>query len=118
MWCWRRMLRIPWTAFRTNESILKELNIKQRMSAICLKRVLQYFGHIARKPADNLEKLIVTGKMAGTRSRGRSPTRWSDQVAEHTGSKASLAMHEATDRHKWRQIVHKVVSRDHHDAQQ
>ncbi|KAL0833107.1 hypothetical protein ABMA28_001217 [Loxostege sticticalis] len=65
MWCWRRLLRIPWTAHRTNVSVLKELKMEnaQRLSSICLYRVVGYFGHIARREANNLEKLVVTGKI-------------------------------------------------------
>ncbi|XP_063628267.1 uncharacterized protein LOC134799784 [Cydia splendana] len=79
MWCWRRMLRISWTAKRTNVSILQQLGIQTRLSTTCFKRILSYFGHIARREPDNLEKLVVVGKVDGKRRRGRSPARWSDQ---------------------------------------
>ncbi|CAH2260598.1 jg18276 [Pararge aegeria aegeria] len=65
MWCWRRMLRIPWTARRTNASILRQLKITRRLSTTCLKRILEYFGHIARRDGDNLENIVVTGKVEG-----------------------------------------------------
>lgn len=106
MFCWRRMLRIPWTAHRTNLSILNELQVKQRLSSICMQRILKYFGHIARKPSDNLEKLMITGKMDGKRPRGRSPKRWTDQVSEQLNIRMSEAIHCASDRGKWRQLVH------------
>ena len=65
MWCWRRMLRIPWTAKRTNVSILAQLHIKQRLSTICHQRILSYFGHIVRRGDENLEKLIIVGNVEG-----------------------------------------------------
>ena len=98
------MLRIPWTAFRTNASILTKLKIKKRLSTICLKRILEYFGHIARKHGDNLEKLIVTGKVEGKRPRGRSPMRWSDQIRATLDSTVYDALRIAEDRAKWRHI--------------
>ena len=85
MWCWRRLLRVPWTAHRTNTSILTELKIEERLSTVCMRRVLQYFGHIARRGPDNLERVFLTGSVEGNRGRGRSPMRWSDQVKEVTG---------------------------------
>ncbi|XP_071582447.1 uncharacterized protein [Temnothorax nylanderi] len=105
MWCWRRMLGIPWTARRTNVSILKELNITDRLSTICRRRVLQYFGHITRRNQDNLEKLIVQGKVEGKRPRGRSPSRWLDQIKDITGQPLQKNLREAEDRHCWRTVV-------------
>ncbi len=119
MWCWRRMLRIPWTAFRTNVSILRELKISSRLSSVCLRRVLEYFGHIARKEGNNLERLIVTGKMEGKRPRGRSPIRWSDQIRTTLDSTIHGALHTARDRIGWRKIVReKVIPKGGHDPQQ
>ncbi|XP_071554988.1 uncharacterized protein [Temnothorax nylanderi] len=105
MWCWRRMLGIPWTARRTNVSILKELNITDRLSTICRRRVLQYFGHITRRNQDNLEKLIVQGKVEGKRPRGRSPSRWLDQIKDITGQPLQKNLREAEDRHCWKTVV-------------
>ncbi|XP_052744154.1 uncharacterized protein LOC128199289 [Bicyclus anynana] len=105
MWCWRKMLRIPWTAFRTNASILAQLKVKIRLSTICLKRILEYFGHIARKDGDNLEKLVITGKVEGKRSRGRSPMRWSDQVRTTLESTVYDALRVAGDRKEWHTIL-------------
>ncbi|KAL0878559.1 hypothetical protein ABMA27_003646 [Loxostege sticticalis] len=114
MWCWRRLLRIPWTAHRTNVSVLKELKMEnaQRLSSICLHRVVSYFGHIARREANNLEKLIVTGKIEGKRPRGRSPKRWSDQISEQLDLPVSAALHKATDRISWRQTMRRLRSHD------
>ncbi|KAL0838884.1 hypothetical protein ABMA28_016906 [Loxostege sticticalis] len=118
MWCWRRLLRIPWTAHRTNISILKELKITQRLSSICLKKVLTYFGHIVRKPSDNLEKLMITGKMEGKRLRGRSPIRWSDLVTKSLNTTITDALNHAKDRDRWKQLCGGISDgREHHDAQ-
>lgn len=106
MWCWRRMLGIPWTAKRTNVSILTQLNVKTRLSTTCLHRVLSYFGHIMRRGDESLEKLVVVGGIEGKRARGRSPTRWSDQVRVATSSsKFHQAVRSTMDRDRWRQIV-------------
>ncbi|KAJ8726616.1 hypothetical protein PYW07_001314 [Mythimna separata] len=103
------MLRIPWTAFRTNVSILQELQISSRLSSECLRRILQYFGHIARKESDNLERLIVTGKVDGKRARERSPIRWFDQIRAALNSTIYGALHNAKDRNRWRNIVRAKV---------
>ncbi|VEN37907.1 unnamed protein product [Callosobruchus maculatus] len=109
MWCYRRMLRIPWTARRTNQSILEELNITTRLSSLCMKRVLQYFGHIARRPDNNIDKLIVMGEVHGKRSRGRSPMRWSDQIRQITSQPLHVSFHQAEDRVIWRNTVEKGI---------
>ncbi|KAM3967575.1 secretory phospholipase A2 receptor [Aphomia sociella] len=80
MWCWRRMLGVSWTEFRTNESILRELGIKQRLSSLVQSRVLTFFGHVCRRVEVAIERLVVQGKVEGTRARGRSPMRWTDQI--------------------------------------
>jgi len=72
------MLWIPWTAYRTNVSILNELSITDRLSTLCRRRILRYFGHITRREHNNLDMLIVQGKVEGRRPRGRSPSRWID----------------------------------------
>lgn len=95
MWCWRRMLRIPWTAKRANVSILNELSIKDRLSTTCYRRILQFFGHIARRDPDCLEKLVVVGSVEERRSRGRSPTRWSNIIKSVTGSSVTDALRSA-----------------------
>lgn len=118
MWCWRRMLRIPWTAHRTNISILKQLKLEktQRLSTTCLQRILRYFGHVARRDTNNLERLMVTGKIEGKRPRGRSPKRWSDQITEELKMPVSDALHQATERDRWRQLVDGI--KRSHDPQQ
>ncbi|CAH2228347.1 jg2703 [Pararge aegeria aegeria] len=114
MWCWRRMLRIPWTAHKTNASILRQLKITRRLSTTCLKRIFEYFGHIARRDGDNLEKIVVIGKVEEKRPRGRSPIRWSDQI----DTKVHTVLNVAQSRVKWHKIVQKVVSGRGHDPQE
>ena len=115
MWCWRRMLRIPWTAHRSNESILRELHISNRLSSTCLASIMRFFGHIARRPDNGLERLIVSGNTEGRRSRGRSPTRWTDQIQKATGTSFYNSVNIAQDRCQWREITAQVVN--DHDSQ-
>ena len=75
LWCWRRLLRVPWTARRSNQSILKEINPKYSLEGLMLKLKLQYFGHLTRR-ADLLEKTLMLGKGEGRRRRERQRTRW------------------------------------------
>lgn len=106
MYCWRRMLRIPWTARRTNESIIQELNITERLSTSIQSRILKYFGHVMRRDTDCMEKLIIQGKVPGRRPRGRSPSRWIDQLSKITHKPLHTLVHEAQDRELWRQTSH------------
>lgn len=94
-----------WTDHRTNISILNELRIKDRLSTICRRRILQFFGHISRRENDNLERLIVQGKVEGKRPRGRSPTRWIDQIKEITGKSLQTNIRAAEDRQQWRRSI-------------
>lgn len=110
MWCWRKMLRISWTEFRTNVSILQELGIKQRLSSVVQSRILQYFGHVSRRGNDSIERLVVQGRVEGTRSRGRSPMRWTDQVKSAIGGHVSDCSRKTANRERWREIVRKAVS--------
>ncbi|KAJ2946814.1 hypothetical protein O0L34_g16138 [Tuta absoluta] len=104
MWCWRRLLRIPWTAMRTNESILKELNITKRLSTICQERTLGFFGHIMRSSRHDLERQIILGRVEGKRARGRAPTRWSDTVRNAAGGSMHRAVHTTYNRAEWRKL--------------
>ncbi|KMQ81702.1 endonuclease-reverse transcriptase [Lasius niger] len=92
------MLRIPWTAHRTNISILNELEIKDRLSTICRRGILRYFGHITRRDHNNLERLIVQGRIEGRRPRGRSPSRWIYQIKEITGKSIQVNARETEDK--------------------
>ena len=75
LWCWRRLLRVPWTARRSNQSILKEINPDYSLEGLMLKLKLQYFGHLMRR-ANSLEKTLMLGKTEGRRRRGRQRMRW------------------------------------------
>lgn len=111
MWCWRRLLKIPWTAFRTNKSILKELHIRDRLSSIVQLRILKFFGHISRNE-NSIERLVVQGHVEGKRLRGRSPTRWIDLITRATQATAVQCARNATSRQKWRDIARRAAALD------
>ena len=79
LWCWRRLLRVPWTSRRSNQSILKEISPGCSLEGLTLKLKLQYFGHLIRR-ADSLEKTLMLGKIEGKRRRGRQRIRWLDSI--------------------------------------
>ena len=81
LWCWRRLLRVPWTARRSNQSILKEINPDYSLEGLMLKLKLQYFGHLMRR-ANSLEKTLMLGKTEGRRRRGRQRMRWWDNITD------------------------------------
>ena len=81
LWCWRRLLRVPWTARRTNQSILKEINPEYSLEGLMLKRKLQYFGHLMWR-TDSLEKTLMLGKIESERRRGRQRIRWLDGITD------------------------------------
>ena len=81
LWCWRRLLRVPWTARRSNQSILKEINPEYSLEGLMLKLKLQYFGHLMRK-ADSFEKTLMLGKSEGGRRRGQQKMRWLDGITD------------------------------------
>ena len=81
LWCWRRLLRIPWTAGRSNQSILKEISPGCSLEGLMLKLKLQYFGHLIRRP-DSFEKTLMLGKAEGRRRRGRQRMRWLDGITD------------------------------------
>lgn len=110
LWCWRRVLRIPWTAKRTNLSIIQEVKEPQRLSKLVQGRILRYFGHLQRRDVDNLERLIVQGQVEGTRSRGRSPIRWTDQIRASTDLTVNQAASSTYNREKWREMVRRITT--------
>ena len=79
LWCWRKLLRVPWTARRSNQSVLKEINPKYSLKGVLLK--LQYFGHLMRR-ANSLEKILMLGKIEGRRKRGQQRRRWLDDIPD------------------------------------
>ena len=81
LWCWRRLLKVPWTARRSNQSILREINPKYSLEGLMLKLKLQYFGHLMRT-ADSLEKSLMLGKTEGRRRRGHQRVRWLDGITD------------------------------------
>lgn len=115
MWCWRRMLGVSWTEFRTNESILHELGIKQRLSSIVQARILTFFGHVLRRGDTSIERLVVQGTVDGTRPRGRSPMRWTDQVKTVTNGTLYECTRKAAVRDEWRRIVKRATNPGDHD---
>lgn len=107
MWVWRRMLRVPWTARRTNNSILREIKPAQRLSSMTYGRILKFFGHISRH--DNMERLVVQGRPEGKRKRGRSPTRWTDVISKLTETSINGATRQAVDRRTWKTTVRRII---------
>ena len=81
LWCWRRLLRVPWTARRSNQSILKEISTEYSLEGLMMKLKLQYFGHLIGR-VDSLEKILMLGKIEGKRGRGRQRMRWLDGITD------------------------------------